>query len=531
MYQSWHIVLLLGLLAGFLTLIPVMQGYDHASANGIIFNGFDFVEDSHAYAAYIHSGVEENPLFLKDYSTSEPQEGRYVVLLFTVLAIAQRILPIGIEVWWNIARVLVILFLSVSTYLLSAALYPGAKERITSTILLLFGGGFSWVVGLFGGLVPLLARLHSTELQYYLGYTVFSFMFHPLAMLSLGCILLAVRELLVFSTHPTAKHAALAGVFILLAFFDHPSAGVLGFLGGGLFLLYLLVKHSAHRSVRGVIPFLPFALAGGVALLYVLWARGDPIYAFHQTYYLAWDRHEPFWMFPFAIGIPLLLAAYALIKRPGFLDGARWALLGIFAAGAFLMTLFFPAGVKYLYLLFPFLALLAGPVLVLLSHSVAQRVPRISPRAAWAGLLVLCCLSAPFVTQARVDEVTQEAKHYLSPFENAGLDFLSTQGSGVVLSDMKIGSMISWTSPQRPLVAHGFLTIHIKDKLLDVESFFDPDASTSGKEGILTKYQITHVFYGPNEAKLGTVSPHLPLTPIFQKGDVTVYRVDLDSVK
>ncbi len=59
-------VLLIGLIAGILTLGPVALGYLHATETGRVFNGFDFMEDSHSYAAYVLSGVHENPLFLKD---------------------------------------------------------------------------------------------------------------------------------------------------------------------------------------------------------------------------------------------------------------------------------------------------------------------------------------------------------------------------------------------------------------------------------------------------------------------------------
>lgn len=521
--EKW--ILVIGLLAAALVSYPVFAGMETANQNDVLFNGFDFVEDSHSYAAYIHSGVEENILFLKDYSTSEPQEGRYIVLYFSLIALIVKLTGLGIDLLWNIGRILVILFLTWAVWKLTTVLFPDRTHQIAGTALVILGGGFGWTIFVFKGVLPFLGRLYSTEISY-LGYTVFSFLFHPISMLALGFICLSAYYLLRFTQHQHTNDLILTSMCILIAFFNHPAAAVFGFIFAGLYLVYTLYIHRASRlNSTHIRKWWPLVAAGIIALVYMTWARGDPVYAFHQSYYLSWFKHEPLWMYPFSLGIPLLLAIWTLIRTPAFLSPEKKGLLVIWGLLALIQSQVFPAGLKYLYLLFPAVALLAAPTLVTLAHTIAHRFPTIKAHTVIIGIIIACCLSAPFITTQRAHDLVNQEKYFLTTGQYHALEFLDTQGSGVVLSDLRIGSMISWNSPQRPLYAHGFLTLDFETKGKDIITFFSTSATLEQKNDILEKYHITHIYYGPDEQKIGIISQGLALEKIYDAEGVSIFRV------
>ncbi len=525
------LLLILGitLVAGYLTWIPVHAGYTHAQENGNVFNGFDFTEDSQAYAGYIHSGVEENVLLLQDYSTSEEQEPVYIVLLFSLLAFIVKLGNIPIDLVWHASRFAIALFLGLCAYTLSTVLFKKNQERMIGIVLLFFGGGFGWTQGIFGEAIPLLARLQSTDLVYYLGYTVFGFLFHPLAMLSLAFLFLEAYFLLRFWEKPTLRLSSAAALMGLLAFFNHPAAGVLGLGLGGLVLAQWFIQstHFTRISLQSRIPFLLPAIAAGIiTLLYVVWARGEPVYLYHQTIYTEWARQEPIWMYPFALGIPLLAALVAIFTRARFDSPRVERVLLTWLALALVLANFFPAGVKYLYLIFPALIWFAVLGIRLLATKLSARLSFFTPKQWMALGVLLACLSVPFIINLRTTHVVEKENYYHSIEEEKALVFLETQGKGIVLSEARIGSLVTWRSPQRPFLAHSFLTLNFDEKREIVHAFFDSRVSIEEKREILEQNGITHVFYGPDEQKLGAISPGLPLELLFEEGDVTLFRVD-----
>lgn len=516
----------LALMAGLLTWLPVLAGYDHASQTDTIFTGFDFGEDSQAYAAYIRSGVDGNPLFLKDNSTSEAQDGRYVVLYFTLLALAVKFTGIGIDLAWHVGRFLVIFFLAWSVWKLGGELFSEKKSQTIFYILFLFGGGLGWITIVLGKILPVLSRLYSTDLTYY-GYTVFSFMFHSLGMLSLAFLVWETIFLSRWMVSGDAKHMALTVGCVLVAFFNHPVAGIVGgFLAGFVFLFRL---RSVSRPA-----FFSFvwrngkylALGGLIVWGYLLWARGDAVYAFHQAIYLTWNRHEPFWMYPFAMGIPFLLGVYALTRKLPFSQGPIFFIFKVWFIIALLLSLFFPAGVKYLYLIYP---ALVGWAVIGLGGVVAWLSPRmnISSRMLTIAFLILICASIPFVVEKHSSDVVNGEQLYLTHGEDDAITWLERQPRGVVLSNPQEGRVFSWRTSQQAFLAHSFLTVDYQNKQEQLRIFLDKTSSLSAKLNVLYANHITYVFYGPREQVMGEIDSRLPLDEIYSSKGVFIFRVHL----
>lgn len=529
MVSKIHVILAsLACLAGLLTWLPVQAGFDFASETSVIFTGFDFGEDSQAYAAYIRSGVDQNPFFLKNNSTSEPQDARYVVLYFTLISLFAKVTGAGIDVAWHLFRFLVIFFLAWTVWKFSGELFSEVKSRIIFFILFLFGGGFGWTVSVFGGFFPFLARLYSTDLIYYLGYTVFSFMFHPLAMIALSFILWEIVFLAKWTSDYRPVHMGMAVVFVLLAFFNHPAAGVVGGVLAGVIFVWNAVILSWgrwHRVLEWGIGSGKFLALGFLVIaIYTLWARGDAVYLFHQMIYLTWEKREPFWMYPFALGLPFFFGVYAIVKRQ-FFEGNIFFILKIFLGVSLFFSIFLPAGVKYLYLVFPALVGFSVIGLATLVNYLSERFA--FSRTVLAGVFVLVmCASVPFVVEKRVSDVLEGEQYYLTFGENDAINWLNTQSRGVVLSSPEVGRVFSWNTSQQPFLAHGFLTIDYQQKKELLRIFLDNSVFPKEKQEILSSNAIMYVFYGPRERALGLIDSELAMEAVYSNDDVVIFSVN-----
>jgi hypothetical protein len=403
-------------------------------------------------------------------------------------------------------------------------LFHEKKSQMVFCILFLFGGGLGWLTIVLGNVIPQLGRLYSTDIAYSLGYTVFAFMFHPLAMLSLALVVWEVIFLARWMTHAQPKHLAFATVCVLLAFFNHPASGIVGgLLAGIIFLYYWCARHRNDWIAFGWNHGKYLAAGGLLIVLYTLWARGDPVYLFHQSIYLTWDRTEPFWMYPFAMGLPFVLAVYAMTRKE-FEQGPIFMVLRVWFFIAFALSLFLPAGVKYLYLVYP--ALVGWAVIGLnhLIHVISMRT-KLSHRTLLAGLLILMCASVPFVVEKRSSDVVGGKQFYLTRGEDAAITWLGTQTKGIVLAHEIEGRVFSWRTSQTPYLAHSFLTIDFQRKQGELRTFLDTGTSATTKQKWLLDAHIEYVFYGPNERLLGVVDTSLPLKQIYSADGVAIYRV------
>ncbi len=511
----------LAVLAGLLTWLPVQAGYDHAHETNTIFTGFDYGEDSQAYAAYVRSGVDGNPLFLKNNSTSEPQEGRYVVLYFTLLALVAKFTGAGIDLIWHLFRILAIFFLAWSVWRLGSELFAETRSRIVFVIIFLFGGGFGWTTIVLGGFFPALERLYSTDLVYF-GYSVFSYLFHPLGVLAISLLIWETIFLSRWVTHTRSKDIALATLCVIAAFFNHPAASLVGGLLAGVVFLHVWLIPK-NRNASFVWKHGKYLAAGGLlAIAYIFWARGDPVYLFHQAIYLTWERKEPFWIYPFSMGLPLLLGLYAMTRK--LFLGPFFMILKVWFVIALLLSLFIPAGVKYLYLVYPALAGWAVLGLNRVVSKISSRL-RASPRIVLAGMIILVCASVPFTVDRHSSDVREGSHFYLTPGEDAAVNWLATQTRGVVLSNQVAGQVFSWRTSQQPYLAHGFLTIDYERKQKELGTFLDTLTSSSEKEKWLLDQHITYIFYGPREHALGVIDAALPLVQVYSSDGVSIFRV------
>jgi len=121
---------------------------------------------------------------------------------------------------------------------------------------------------------------------------------------------------------------------------------------------------------------------------------------------------------------------------------------------------------------------------------------------------------------------------YLRQDEARALEWLRahTQPQETVLASPEMGVFIPAWAGNRVFYGHPFETIKAKEKQALAEDFFrNPDDAV--RVGLLQRYDIAYLFYGPAERSLGDLSPATKayLQRTFKEGEVEIYRVVLSD--
>ena len=105
-----------------------------------------------------------------------------------------------------------------------------------------------------------------------------------------------------------------------------------------------------------------------------------------------------------------------------------------------------------------------------------------------------------------------------------------TQPGDTVLSSYEIGGYIPARIGHRVFWGHWAETIHLPQKHVEVQAFYSASQAFD-RPGFLARYGIAYVLHGPRERDVGQFEPgRAPyLEPVFQRGEVTVYRVALEQ--
>ena len=152
--REWRWVLAVGVVALALTSVPYLLGIALQSDRQL-FGGFVYgVEDGYSYLAKMRQGAEGSWLFHIAY-TSEPHPGTFFFPFHLLLGKLASLLPgpdlTARMVWtYHGARLILGMFLLLTTYRFLAAFTPDVRVRRLAFSLVTFGGGLGWLLILFG---------------------------------------------------------------------------------------------------------------------------------------------------------------------------------------------------------------------------------------------------------------------------------------------------------------------------------------------------------------------------------------------
>jgi hypothetical protein len=111
----------------------------------------------------------------------------------------------------------------------------------------------------------------------------------------------------------------------------------------------------------------------------------------------------------------------------------------------------------------------------------------------------------------------------------AGVDWLgqNTTWDATVLSSFEVGGLIPARIGHRVVLGHVIETKDPEEKQRAAARFFADTTSDGERQGLLARYGIAYVFYGPFERALGDFDPAQAgyLTQVYTNHNVSIYRV------
>lgn len=527
------------------------------------------VDDGNVYRMYLRQHAEGH-LFTRDQFTIEPQNPRFVNLLFLVLGQVCRFTGRSPILVYHLARVLGGIVLLYLIYLLAAEITSSIRSRLMVFLLAAFSSGLGWIV--------------------YLGVTTASLdpkLAEGLAPIDVAAGWQAVPEGITFLTlllNPLfiTGLALMCGAF-LWGLRAARERGLRATLICGLLLLLLGNIHTYNVLVVYVVLLLWFAVQALTRRL--TWPQATGRYALIALLSLptvAWQYHvqlvDPIWAAKGAVpktspapsgyllgyGLLLLLAlagAFYVVKYR-----KQWATISPGAGKlpeAVLPIIWLVVGFALVYSPVLFqrklveglhvpLCLLAG---IVVGQAWGARLSRSSFGLLAVGLVTLTMPSnlyfvADCLAHLRVNNL--DLAHvllppaYLTSDELAGAGWLADHASpdNVVMCSSFMGNHIPPVAPCLVVAGHWDETIYFGRYLQLALFFYLPSPDLELKRAILRETGADWVFYGPQERLLQKLSEGLPgagadkrpdldpadclpeLKPAFSQGQVTIYRVD-----
>ncbi len=496
-------VLVLAIAVSLVQLTPTLAGFFVAGRGQ--FQGFEFPEDLYVYASFVKDA--QTNFLLENKNTSEPQLGRYFIPLFNILALVANT---GIPLFavFLLDRFLEIIFLVCTFWIFLGIFLKDAKERFFSLWFIVLAGGLGWLVWLVGKAVPLVARIKSTDLSFWLGYSQFAHMFEPHMLWGFGLALVGFFWLSNYLQAPGTKNAVLVGAVALVIFFIHPTTFIFYSITASVTALVFAVKEKKNR-----LAFLWPILAVGVfsipILVYSWWSLQDPVIVFHLGTYITIPKIEPLPFYLLGFGLVLILAiAHLVLHRKKLWS---YPLLVCWLLVSFFLTRM-GYGAEYLVFLYTILAIFAGFLLLSLQKQ--------WPRFLFWALVIACLLSAPLVLWERFSQAVNSPVSFVSPAENEAFGFLDRQLGGILLSNQRIGQLATWKTPLHVIVGQNLMNINGEEKRQDVNQFFSNPSET-----ILEKYNPDFVWFDWVNAKPDEPLP-ASLQLVFSNEEVWIYRYE-----
>ena len=517
------LVLFLAIAAPLLSLIHPWRGYLEASPPERVFLGFPLMPTDHyQYASFIQQAIDGR-FFMENLFTSEPQTGVYVMLTYWGLGTASRLTGLSVVATWLIFQVVVGFLYILTFWVFTRHFIERRVHRIGTMVLFCFAGGIDWLF-FFTGKVWSSAAVLTEPFAYYWNWTTFGSLSVP--------SWIWVAFLLILAFDLALRGMTWAGAVILpMIWLSHHYSGMAASLMVGLIpvvpaaLALLRFEPIPWDTVRSRLRLAAPSLLSFLAVApYLIWAGRDPVFAAMASVTASWKPLYSPWWYLIGYGLLLPFAWFGIRSMAREGSAAAEVCLAWITAVCVLATNPIAAGVKYQFLLFPPLILLAARGYEVL-RAESPRFSRMMRAPAVVTLLVIgLFLNTPvsaFKSPGQFDRVNA----YLPGGDVAAMRWLQGQPRGVVLSLPTCGAVLPWLSGKKVYIGHWFMTLDYLTKLKNVEMFFTPSVPPEIKVDILRRGGLTYVYFGTMESRLGRIDPALPLERIYDEQGVSIYRV------
>ncbi len=524
----------LAVAAALATAAPTWHAWSVSRLPDHVFTGFRFMAGDHLqYAAFMRQARDEGRLLMENPFTGDRQRPSFVLLFFWAGGRLSRITGLSEPAAWEALRVAGAVLYPFVLWRLAGLFLRTPRDRLAAAALATFAGGISWVASLARAAVTPAAAALEAPFDFYWNWSTIGTLLLPhwtwSVMLVAVCCLLMARG--------GATGAAGPAILLPLIWFLHPYTGMAAYLAAAL----LPVVPPLRAALRGEpIPWrrarerlataLPAVSSFAVVAAYLLWARGDPVFRDNSLGGFRWTDSYSVWWYLIGYGLllPLAWAGLRILSRDESLPADL--LLAWLAAALFLSVNPFYAGVKFQYLVFP-------PLVVLASIGLARvRAARDAPAsrgrsgaavriASAVGLAAVLFMDAPVYLFREIARTEADPQAFAPAGDLEAMRWLERSPDGLVVSGYWAGNRIPYFAGKKVYQGHWFMTPSLDARRRSVASFFSPQTSVERKRDFLLATGARYVYVGREERSLGSVDPRLPLAKVYDSGGVAIWEV------
>jgi hypothetical protein len=517
-----------------LTSLPVAVGYLMPD-NAYVFSGAaHHPEDVMSYLAKMRQGYEGAWAAQLPYAVESHPGIPFLYLFYTFLGHLARWTGLSLPLLYHTARVACAAFLLWAAYRFIAFILPKPNWRWTAFLLATIASGFGvWVVlvtGSFtlGGITP----IDLWPLDFY----TFALLFlSPHQTLGVALFLVVLQSVVTYWETLEPRWLILGAVAALVEGFIFPYMPLV--YGLTLATAWLWERRWSRRAA-------PLRTAGAAILVvmlplpivvnYWLGLRGHPAWISFSSQNLTLS--PPIWHYVLGYGLVGVLA----------LPGAWWAWrngprgrLAVILVVVSLILAYLPANFQRRLVggaHVPMCALAAagfhGWLIPLWGRVRPVSGEKLDYREnlTRVGVVAFSAIGSLYVWLSVLISVLSYAPGIYIPADSAvGIRWLAsgTSPDAAVLSAYTTGTVIPAYTGRRVFWGHALETPFLPRKTAEATQFFSAGTSDADRRAMLERYGITHVFYGPDERKMGDFEPESVdyLRPVFRHGAVTIYEV------
>lgn len=405
-----------------------------------------------AYVAFIREAATQTGLFLANPFTTDPHDGRYLLVLqwgLGRIAALARADPFTVL---ELSRVPLLALMTLALWRLSGVVLPDRRERVAACLLVLLSGGFEAAVDAIRGHLP--AHIQPQvyqDLWHLQGWNTFAATYNPLWVAALALAFVALTPLMRPGGATGAADATTLGFGFLGLAATHPYSAliVVAVAAARPALAWLLRVPGGFAGIGVVLAGLGPAVAVVGALS--AWQNGDPVYRATAHNVFGPQALPVFW-YPVTLGVTGVLAVRGWRRwideaSPCALPVASWTLAVVFLHTSSVLN-----GYHFVFHLYPAVALAAAPELVRTWDALRARPVG---RVGLVALAVLLLQGPMLLTRKCVAEVEM---HRIRTSSARVLDLLAGLPPGNVLSPADLGNLVPAWGPHRVYVGQWFLT-------------------------------------------------------------------------
>lgn len=516
------VVWLMALGVAVLRALPFLQQVLTRPPRGWVYLPIGYIPpDWLTYAALVRQLRDSGRLLLANPFTTEPQEGRFVLLFHQVLGVLHA--AAGIDVFWllELSRLpLLLLFFAVLWRFLAGPLQE-RRQRIWACGLVALAGGLeALVLPLAQAALPAAAFARvDRELWHLYGWNAFETFYNPLWVAALVLLLLAARPLLQPGGPRGWRDRAQAAIaFFVLALTHSYTTILLGAILGGVVVTELALAPPAGRQrLRAAI----VSLAPPAAVLAAItaWQLGDPVFRASAHGLMGNEAAVLSWL-------PITHGVLGFFVLRGFQQWTRsrhpWRLVvgGWLGGVALLSASTLLNGYHFLSGLHLPLCIAAAPALAAASERWRAQGARGAMRLAVVGVLLFASPLA--VTWRSLRDARQDSVVPASFVSVIGE--LQQLPATHVLTPPALGYLVPATTPHRVWLGHWFLTpdFGVRSRWY-ARLVEDPATQASVLPALVDAHRIGAVVVPSSVAgsvsgllgeRVARVSPHGPLAVI-----------------